>query len=88
MAAGFGMVLLESLAMGTPVVTTRIAGAAYIVEGNPSFGSVVKEADSVELANAIEKELKRKKKVDLKALKNFSWKEIARQYQKLIEGKR
>ena len=88
MAEGFGMVLLESLAMGTPVVTTRIAGAAYIVEGNPSFGSVVKEADSVELANAIEKELKRKKKVDLKALKNFSWKEIARQYQKLIEGKR
>jgi glycosyltransferase involved in cell wall biosynthesis len=82
---GFGLVILEALASGTPVVTTNVSGlASYIKSYN--CGIVVPERNSGELANAIIKLIKNKGLVKQfnrngKELikKEFSWPQIAKQ---------
>lgn len=49
---GFGLVLLESLACKTPVITTDIVGIANVIKKN-NCGIVVKPKDSQALADAI-----------------------------------
>ena len=40
-----GLVVLEALACGTPVVTTSRAGAAEVLEGRPSCGTVLEDPE-------------------------------------------
>lgn len=54
---GFGVVLLESLASGTPVVATRSGGPESIVDA--SLGELAEPGDATSLAEAIERALGR-----------------------------
>ena len=80
----FGMVLLEAMAVGTPVVCTRTQGAADIIEGGVN-GVTVPPADDDALAEAIvrvsnNRELaKRLRTNGLKTVKEkFSWERTAK----------
>ncbi|MGB9931996.1 glycosyltransferase [Haloarcula amylolytica] len=50
---GFGLVLLEALAAGTPVVTTDVVGVSDAVRDN-EIGEIVPQDDPTELATTIE----------------------------------
>ncbi len=81
---GFGMVVLESLAMGTPVVTTQIVGAAYIIEKDKRLGLVVSPKDPSALAGAFASVLSAPKKVPRASIASeYSWNSIARQFDAL-----
>lgn len=49
---GFGIVALEALSFGTPVITTRVAGSSDFIEKNHA-GLIVPPADITALAEAI-----------------------------------
>jgi glycosyltransferase involved in cell wall biosynthesis len=49
---GFGIVALEALSYGTPVITTQFAGSSEFITRNRA-GSIVPPADAEALANAI-----------------------------------
>jgi glycosyltransferase involved in cell wall biosynthesis len=51
---GFGMVALEALAFGTPVITTDIAGVSEVLT-KEKCGIVVESRNSIALAQAIKK---------------------------------
>lgn len=55
----FGMVLIEGMAMGKPIVATRMGGPLDIVEDGKT-GFLVKPGDIEEMANAVERLLKEK----------------------------
>jgi len=75
----FGIVLLEAMAMGKPVITTTISGTEYVVRG---AGIAVPPKDSDSLANAIIQVLSNKnkaKKMSVKSsqkVKEFEWNKI------------
>jgi glycosyltransferase involved in cell wall biosynthesis len=73
---GFGMVLLEALACGTPVITTDIAGVARDIKENKA-GIIVPVKDARALAVAILDILKDKKKTG----------EMGQRGRKLVEAK-
>ena len=52
----FGLVTLESLACGTPVVATRVGGAAAVIEDGVN-GALIDRPDSAALADGIERVL-------------------------------
>lgn len=64
----FGRVIIESLAMGTPVVVNNTGGAPEIIE-NVGYGRITKGRDAMLLANAIleetSKELNEVEELDL-----------------------
>lgn len=72
----FGIVLLEAMACGKPVVTTDVSGTVYAAEG---AGIIIKPKQEKELADAIIKILSNKKlaekygKYGLKKVKDFTW---------------
>jgi len=85
---GFGIVLLEALACGKPVVTTEIVGVSrYVSEFDA--GRIVKPRDIQGLANAIvevlqDKTLRKKMgKRGRKIAKKYSWENIARMIEKI-----
>jgi glycogen(starch) synthase len=91
----FGIVLLEAMAVGTPIVCTRTQGATEIVEDGVN-GIMVQPADSDALADAIlrvlnDSQLARGlRKNGLKVVQNrFSWKKTAKMtlalYEKVCE---
>lgn len=49
---GFGIVLLESLSQGTPVITTHVAGASSLLK-NKSFACIIPANHSQKLARSI-----------------------------------
>lgn len=79
---GFGIVLLEALACGKPVVTTEIVGVSKDVQ-NLNAGIVVKPRDVKNLADAIirilqDDDLKRKMgKNGRKVAEKYSWEKVA-----------
>jgi teichuronic acid biosynthesis glycosyltransferase TuaC len=84
----FGMVLVESLACGTPVVATRSGGPEDIV--NEKVGVLVPPEDPEALADAIQRVLQRPEdfnRADLRtyALAKFSWNRISKQYLELYQ---
>lgn len=56
----FPLVVLESLASGTPVITTRAAGAAHLIEEGVSGRVLDRPGDAQALTAAIEEELDRR----------------------------
>jgi teichuronic acid biosynthesis glycosyltransferase TuaC len=83
-----GMVLVESLACGTPVVATRSGGPEDIV--NEQVGVLVPPEDPEALADAIERVLRRPDDFNpaalrAYALRKFSWNRISRQYFELYK---
>jgi glycosyltransferase involved in cell wall biosynthesis len=78
-----GMVLVEALACGTPVVATRCGGPEDIV--NDSVGALVPPEDPEALAQAIERVIDgrdRYEPASLRsyALQKFSWQRVTEQY--------
>jgi glycosyltransferase involved in cell wall biosynthesis len=88
----FGIVLLESMACGTPVITTEYAGMRQRIE-RKNCGSIVPSKNSKALAEAIIKILKNKTLRDSMGKngrqlveKNYSWENVARQTTRVYEG--
>ena len=78
-----GMVLIEALACGTPVVATRCGGPEDIV--NDQVGVLVPPEDPASLANAIEEVIDHRDHYEPKflrdyALERFSWERITERY--------
>jgi len=79
----FGMVALEAMACGTPVIASRVGGLKYTIDDGRT-GLLVPEGKPVLLADricrVIEEPAKRKKlvKAALAKVQQFSWPQIAR----------
>jgi glycosyltransferase involved in cell wall biosynthesis len=78
-----GMVLVEALACGTPVVATHCGGPADIV--NDNVGALVPPDNPEALAHALEQVIDRGRQYDpaalrAHALEKFSWQRITEQY--------
>jgi phosphatidylinositol alpha-mannosyltransferase len=90
----FGLVLLEAMATGRPVVATNIEGYASVVT-NGEEGLLVPPMDSMALAKALLELLKNKEKREQMGRKaiitagKYNWEDISRRvlayYQKTIE---
>jgi glycosyltransferase involved in cell wall biosynthesis len=88
-AEAFGAVLVEALACGTPVVSTRCGGPEEVV--NDRVGRLVPSDDEAALADAIEDVLAHRDRYDpdqlrAYALSGFSWDTIARRTLDLYEA--
>jgi glycosyltransferase involved in cell wall biosynthesis len=81
----FGMVILEALASGLPVIASRAAGASELIE--PGCGVIVEDANNVqELANAIhlltsDQEMRTEMAKRGRGIaEKYSWERMARSY--------
>ena len=82
---GFGNVLVEALAVATPVVSTNCESGPAEILDHGKYGSLVPVGDSQALAEAILKVLAGKSKpVDLSWLNQFSLETITQQYLDLL----
>jgi D-inositol-3-phosphate glycosyltransferase len=78
----FGLVTLESLACGTPVVATRVGGAAAVIEEGVN-GTLIDGSDPVALADGIQRVLARERGGQLSVRRvrqsaaPYSWKHVA-----------
>jgi D-inositol-3-phosphate glycosyltransferase len=91
----FGLVTLESLACGTPVVATDVGAAGSVIEDGRN-GYLVKNNDPENLAEKIGRALSRidenlkDKKSIRETVKHYSWSNIARdilkKYQRVVES--
>jgi len=85
---GFGIVLLEALACGKPVITTEIVGVSNDVK-KFNAGKIVKARDVKSLANAMlellqDRHLRRKMgRNGRKIAEKYSWKSIAKVIEKI-----
>lgn len=82
----FGVVYLEALAVGRPVVTTRNGGAEEII--NDTNGTLVEVGNLKGLANAIEQTILNYSKYDSKiisseCLERYSYKRVVRQLEEI-----
>jgi len=82
---GFGIVALEALSYGTPVVTTRFAGSSDLIKRNKA-GLIVPPGDTVMLANAIVALLEDHREARsmgvrgaVAVVQEFGWESIAKQ---------
>lgn len=84
----FGIVILEALAHGCPVITTDISGTVYAAGKN---SVIVKNKNEKELADAIVSVLKDKQlqetmsKQGLKHVKEFDWKNTTDKLEKVLK---
>jgi glycosyltransferase involved in cell wall biosynthesis len=91
-AEAFGLVLTESLYLGTPVVATRVGGIPEIVDDGVD-GLLVPPGDSAALADAIVELLnddgRRKRMAGAgreKVLGRFRFEDMVRSYESIYEG--
>ncbi|MBT7237949.1 glycosyltransferase family 4 protein [Candidatus Woesearchaeota archaeon] len=80
---GFGIVYIDALINGLPIVTTKCGGSEVMV--NDSNGIMVKPKDSEQLANAIAKALNKKWNKDKikKDAKKYKWENVIKEYHKV-----
>jgi phosphatidyl-myo-inositol alpha-mannosyltransferase len=89
----FGIVLLEALACGKPIVATRIDGYAALV-GNSGCGRLVAPGDSAALATALDQllsddvERRRCGARGLEVARGYDWSVIARRLESIYEEAR
>jgi glycosyltransferase involved in cell wall biosynthesis len=80
---GFGIVLLEAMACGLPVVTTDIAGVSEEIEKRYA-GAVIRPANTAELARAItmflhnERLIRKSGRVARELAKKYGWGRVAK----------
>jgi glycosyltransferase involved in cell wall biosynthesis len=85
---GFGVVIVEALAMGTPVVSTRCESGPAEILCDGKYGTLVSVGDDVGMADAIERILDSKHRVDYRAwVDRFSIRYVCSQYLDLIQSK-
>ena len=88
---GFGLVLLEAMALGVPVVATNVGGIPEILEDNVS-GILVEKNNPEQLAGAIVKVLEdeeiRKTIIEngREKAKRFTWEKMCGEIDRLYEG--
>ena len=86
----FGLVLIESLASGTPVVTARTGGPPEIVNGD-RIGRLFEPGDAVGLAHALEETLELSHEPDVtaacrKRAAEFDWARVVEEYEGVYES--
>lgn len=83
---GFGTVLMEALACGTPVIATKIAGIAREIKSN-DLGFIINPHDHNEISEALIKILSMNHKIKPKRAVNhqssYSWKKLAARHKRL-----
>ncbi len=85
---GFGNVIVEALAVGTPVVSTNCASGPAEILANGKYGDLTPVGDAVAMAKAILNVLAGNiKKVDSSWLEQFSLKTCAAKYLNALEMK-
>lgn len=87
----FGLVLLEALASGLPVVTTRVPGAAFLVEDRVNGLLLDDPLDSVRLAQLLEEalddEFRGRMAVRAAAsVAGFDWASLMQRFEALVVG--
>lgn len=87
---GFGLVIIEAMASGTPVVASRSGGIVDIIQDGEN-GFLTEEKNTVELAQKINclinnKEIYEKIKIHgLETVQQYDYKNIALKYKKIID---
>jgi len=87
---GFGIPLIEAMAAGCPIVTTRVAGVPELVKDGYN-GLLVEPKSSEGIASAVVKLLKSKKmrasmsKANVNDAKKYEWKNVAKLYEQAFE---
>jgi glycosyltransferase involved in cell wall biosynthesis len=87
---GFGIVALEAMASGIPVIVSSIVGVADDIEKN-NCGIVIKPKNVKELGNAIKYFEDNKSEIKImgrrarKAVENYSWEKIAKRTEELYK---
>ncbi len=87
---GFGIVFIEAMASGCPIITTNVAGIPEIVENNKN-GLLVEPKNPDKLANAIIKILSNKTmrnkfiSNNYKKVKDFDWNKLVKLYEDAFE---
>jgi glycosyltransferase involved in cell wall biosynthesis len=87
---GFGHVIVESMATGTPVISTNCESGPSEIIGNNKFGLLVPVEDHVELAKGIIELLNNDNKREsyaasgIKRALNFNAKNITKEYEKIL----
>jgi glycosyltransferase involved in cell wall biosynthesis len=84
---GFGNVLVEAMACGTPVVSTNCPGGPSEILEHGEYGELVPVGDHEELAKAIERTLENPipSSVLVSRAMDFNYKQITRQYADLMD---
>ena len=88
---GFGNVITEAMAVGTPVVATDCPSGPSEILNNGEYGELAKVGDAQDLANKIitmlKNNTKRKQYINksLKRAKEFGVNNIVKQYEKVID---
>jgi glycosyltransferase involved in cell wall biosynthesis len=84
---GFGLVIIEALAVGCPVVSTNCPGGTMELLDNGEYGEIVPMGDEISMASAIIKTIDASPKpVDEVWLTQFSHIKIIQEYIRIIEN--
>lgn len=81
---GFGLVIVEALAAGVPVVATNCRSGPAEILGNGRYGELVPVGDSDSLAAAIDCALSNPPMVDVEALDRFRIERIVDSYERVL----
>ena len=87
---GFGIVFVEAMASGCPIITTNVAGVPEIVEDRKN-GLLVKPKDETAIAKAVIKILSEKKMAskfsenNIKKARLYDWNKLVNLYEECFE---